>query len=35
MTASGTHLFPLAQGTLYLFEVWDGKGRLKAERFRL
>ena len=27
--------FSLAQGTLYLFEVWDGKGRLKSERFRL
>ena len=27
--------FTLAQGTLYLFEVWDGKGRLKSERFRL
>jgi len=27
--------FTLAQGTLYLFEVWDSKGRLKSERFRL
>jgi hypothetical protein len=27
--------FSLAQATLYLFEVWDGKGRLKSERFRL
>ena len=27
--------FSLEQGTLYLFEVWDGKGRLKSERFRL
>jgi hypothetical protein len=27
--------FFLAQGTLYLFEVWDGKGRVKSERFRL
>jgi len=27
--------FSLAQGTLYLFEAWDGKGRLKSERFRL
>ena len=27
--------FSLAQGTLYLFEVWDGKGRVKSERFRL
>jgi hypothetical protein len=23
------------EGTLYLFEVWDGKGRVKSERFRL
>ena len=30
-----TPTFSLAQGTLYLFEVWDGKGRLKSERFRL
>ena len=28
-------VFSLAQGTLYLFEVWDGKGRVKSERFRL
>jgi hypothetical protein len=27
--------FSLAHGTLYLFEVWDGKGRLRSERFRL
>ena len=27
--------FSLAQGTLYLFEVWDGKGRVRSERFRL
>ena len=27
--------FSLAQGTLYLFEVWDGRGRVKSERFRL
>jgi hypothetical protein len=27
--------FSLEQGTLYLFEVWDGKGRVKSERFRL
>ena len=27
--------FSLSQGTLYLFEVWDGKGRLKSERFKL
>ena len=27
--------FSLAEGTLYLFEVWDGKGRVKSERFRL
>jgi hypothetical protein len=27
--------FSLAQGALYLFEVWDGKGRVKSERFRL
>jgi hypothetical protein len=27
--------FFLAQGTLYLFEVWDGRGRMKSERFRL
>ena len=27
--------FFLAQGTLYLFEAWDGKGRVKSERFRL
>ena len=27
--------FTLAKGTLYLFEVWDGKGRLKSERIRL
>jgi len=27
--------FSLAQGALYLFEVWDGKGRLRSERFRL
>src|SRR5262245_35481455 len=27
--------FSLSRGTLYLFEVWDGKGRVKSERFRL
>jgi hypothetical protein len=27
--------FSLAQGTVYLFEVWDGKGRVKSQRFRL
>lgn len=27
--------FSLAQGTLYLFEVWDGKGRVQSERFQL
>jgi hypothetical protein len=27
--------FSLAQGTPYLFEVWDGKGRVQSERFRL
>jgi len=27
--------FSLARGTLYLFEAWDGKGRVKSERFRL
>ena len=27
--------FSLAQGTLYLFEVWDGKGRVQSHRFRL
>jgi hypothetical protein len=27
--------FSLAQGTLYLFEVWDGKGRVESQRFRL
>ena len=27
--------FSLAEGTLYLFEAWDGKGRVKSERFRL
>src|SRR5262245_2240186 len=27
--------FSLAQGTLYLFEAWDGNGRVKSERFRL
>ena len=27
--------FSLAQGTLYLFEAWDGKGRVQSERFRL
>jgi len=27
--------FSLAQGTLYLFEAWDSKGRLKSDRFRL
>lgn len=27
--------FALAQGTLYLFEAWDGKGRVRSQRFRL
>ena len=27
--------FSLAQGTLYLFEVWDGRGRVQSHRFRL
>jgi hypothetical protein len=27
--------FALAQGTLYLFEVWDSKGRVETQRFRL
>lgn len=27
--------FSLAQGTFYLFEVWDGKGRVQSHRFRL
>jgi len=27
--------FSLAKGTLYFFETWDGKGRVKSERFRL
>ena len=27
--------FSLSQGTLYLFEVWDGKGRAQSHRFRL
>ena len=27
--------FSLAQGTLYLFEAWDSKGRVRSERFRL
>jgi hypothetical protein len=27
--------FSLAQGTLYLFEAWDGKGRVQSQRFRL
>jgi hypothetical protein len=27
--------FSLAQGTLYLFEAWDGKGRVQSNRFRL
>ena len=27
--------FSLAQGTLYLFEAWDGKGRVQSDRFRL
>ena len=27
--------FSLAQGTLYLFVVWDGKGRVQSHRFRL
>ena len=27
--------FSLAEGTLYLFEAWDGKGRVQSQRFRL
>ena len=27
--------FSLVQGTLYLFEAWDGKGRVQSQRFRL
>ena len=27
--------FALVSGTLYLFEAWDGKGRVRSERFRL
>ena len=27
--------FALAAGTLYLFEAWDGKGRVQSQRFRL
>lgn len=27
--------FSLARGTLYLFEAWDGKGRVQSQRFRL
>ena len=27
--------FSLAQGTVYLFEAWDGKGRAQSHRFRL
>ena len=27
--------FSLAPGTLYLFEAWDGKGRVQSHRFRL
>ena len=27
--------FSLTQGTLYLFEAWDGKGRVQSDRFRL
>ena len=30
-----TPTFSLAQGTLYLFEVWDSKGRVESQRFRL
>ena len=26
--------FSLAQGTVYLFEAWDGKGRAQSHRFR-
>ena len=28
-------IFSLVQGTLYLFEAWDGKGRVQSARFRL
>jgi hypothetical protein len=27
--------FSLTEGTLYLFEAWDGKGRMQSQRFRL
>jgi hypothetical protein len=27
--------FSLARGTFYLFEAWDGKGRVQSQRFRL
>ena len=27
--------FSLAPGTLYLFQAWDGKGRVQSHRFRL
>jgi hypothetical protein len=27
--------FSLAEGTLYLFEAWDGKGHVQSQRFRL
>jgi len=30
-----TPTFSLAPGTLYLFEAWDGKGRVQSHRFRL
>ena len=30
-----TPTFSLAQGTLYLFEAWDGKGRVQSQNFRL
>ena len=30
-----TPTFSLAPGVLYLFEAWDGKGRLQSDRFKL
>ena len=30
-----TPTFSLARGTLYLFEAWDGKGRVQSQGFRL
>jgi len=30
-----TPTFSLAPGTFYIFEAWDGKGRVQSQRFRL